>query len=388
MNRQGSERSGPARLGAQSHRSRPWGLIMLALLGPALPAAAQPGQPPAAVETTQATLRSLTPTITATGQVQSRAGADMAAGIAGPLDWVAEPGTRVGKGDVIARVDTQEIRLQRAEQAARVTRGEVALRQAEREFERLRASGTAVSRYQLDQAQNARDLAESDLHIAVAALRQTDDRLARAEVRAPFPGVISERLRREGEEVARGDVVARLHDTEHLEIRLFLPLRHVRAIAPGSSVEVTLDERRKLKGTVRAIVPVGDARSQSFETLIDLPPEEAELAAGRTIRVALPLEAAEKVLAVPRDAIVIRADGRAVYVVRDGDKVERVPVHTGVAAGDWVAVEGALREHDAVVVRGAETLHDGAPVKVIGARDSWTTDKAGPARGAAALSQP
>ena len=101
-------------------------------------------RPPAAIQTARASLRELSPSISATGQVQSRSGADMAAGVGGPLDFVAEPGTRVVKDQVIARIDTGEIRLQRAEQAARVTRGELALKQAERELERLRASGNPI----------------------------------------------------------------------------------------------------------------------------------------------------------------------------------------------------------------------------------------------------
>ncbi|HEY0973038.1 MAG TPA: efflux RND transporter periplasmic adaptor subunit [Solimonas sp.] len=338
--------------------------VSFLLLACVLPASAQP--PPAAVEVTAAELRRLAPTVTATGQVQSRSGAAIAAAVAGRLQWVAEPGTRVDKNAVLARMDVDELRLQRLEQAARVTRGQVSLKQAERELERLRASGNAVSRYQLDQAENARDLASADLDIARAALRQTDERLSRTEVRAPFAGVVSERLRREGEEINRGEVIARLHDTEHLEIRLFLPLRHVRAIQPGSRVVVRADGRER-SGQVRAIVPVGDARSQSFETLIDAP-ELPTLAVGHTVRVELPLDAARQALAVPRDAVVIRAEGAAVYRIKDGKLAERIPVKTGVADGEWIAVEGALSEADPVVVRGAETLHHGDPVTVIGVR--------------------
>lgn len=322
-------------------------------------------RPAPAVETSKAEMRKLAPTVTAAGQVQSRSGADMAAGVAGQLEFVAEPGTRVAKGEVIARMDVAELRLQRAEQAARLTRGEVALKQAERELERLRASGNAVSRFQLDQAENTRDLARADLEIAGAALRQTDERLSRAELRAPFAGIVSERLKREGEEVNRGELVARLHDTEHLEIRLFLPLRHVRAIQPGSVVNVQVGGGDFAQARIRAIVPVGDPRSQSFETLIDAPQTATPLAVGHSVRVELPLESPKLALAVPRDAIVIRTEGMSVYRVKDGQTVERVPVKTTIAEGKWVAVEGALAADDAVVVRGAESLQHGAPVKVI-----------------------
>lgn len=341
--------------------------LLLALLLLPLTAAAQ-GRP-AAVEITKAELRQLAPRVVATGQVQSRSGGDMAAGIAGRLDWVAEPGASVKKGEAIARMDAGELRLARAEQAARVVRNQVALKQSDRELERLRASGTAVSRYQLDQAENTRDLTAADLEIAQATLRQTDERLSRTEVRAPYAGIVSERLRREGEEVVRGDVIARLHDTEHLEIRLFLPLRHVRAIAPGSIVTLQLGDDQIVDARIRAIVPVGDARTQSFETLIDAPQMDPPLAVGRSVRIELPLEAARQALAVPRDAVVIRTDGMAVYKMqKDGKSVVRVPVKTGVAEGTWVAVEGALSPNDDVVVRGAESLHDGDPVTVIGTK--------------------
>lgn len=382
---------GPERGTGRGRRpARPLAWLAAALLAvTALPAPAQSGPPAAAVETALASLRTIAPTITATGQVQSRSGADVASSTAGPLAWVAEPGTPVRKGEVIARLDTGEIRLLRAEQAARVTRNEIALRQAERELERLRASGNAVSRYQLDQAENARDLARSDLDIARATLSQTDDRLARAEIRAPFAGVIAERLRRAGEEVARGDVIARLQDTEHLEVRLFLPLRHVRAIQPGSPVQIEPAPGQPVTARVRAIVPVGDARTQSFETLIDLPAAGAgtatgaglEWTVGRSVQVVLPLESAQQKLAVPRDAVVIRTEGLAVYVVRAG-KAVRVPVTTGSAQGDWVAVQGSLQAREAVVVRGAETLRDGDAVKIVAEHGAST------GAGAPALSRP
>jgi RND family efflux transporter MFP subunit len=340
-------------------------LLCTLLLSPS----AHAQRPPPAVEVIAAEMRQLSPTVTATGLVQSRAGADLATAVAGQLAWIAEPGAWVEPGEVVARMDVDELRLQRLEQAARVTRGEVALRQAERELERLRASGNAVSRFQLDQAASTRDLAEADLEIARATLRQTDDRLTKAEIRAPFGGVVSERVRNAGEELARGDVLARLYNTEELEIRLFLPLRHVRAIRPGSAVRVR-NAGVESVAQVRVIVPVGDARSQSFEALIDAPQMPLPLAVGHSVQVELPLQAPQQALAVPRDALVIRSDGTAVYRIRDGKTAERVPVKTGVAEGDWVAVEGELSEADPVVIRGAETLHDGDVVNIVGKRQA------------------
>lgn len=365
----------PAPGGRPLPRSSMSRLIPALLLALAVPAVhAQGGPPVAAVKTSRAELRAIAPSVTVTGVVQSRAAADLAAPVAGRLLWVAEPGTLVKAGDVVARFDIEELQLQRAEQQARVTRGEVAVKAADREAERLRAAGTAISKVQLNQAEDTRDLAKGDLDIARIALRQTQERLSRAVLRAPVAGVVSERIKRAGEEAARGDVIARFADTGNLELRLFLPLRHVRAISAGTEVKVLSASGQSSAGRVRAVVPVGDARSQSFEALVDVASLTPQPPVGETLRVELPLQAASNALVVPRDAVVIRAEGSAVFRLKDGPErtrvAERVPVRLGVADGGYVAVEGALGPDDEVVIRGAETLADGAPVKVVDLRSA------------------
>jgi RND family efflux transporter MFP subunit len=160
-------------------------------------------------------------------------------------------------------------------------------------------------------------------------------------------------------------------DPETLEIRLFLPLRHVRAIRVGDPVAIHA-EGKSSKARVHSIVPAGDARSQSFEVLVEMPAaKDLRLTAGSVVQVDLPLGEPQSLMAVPRDALIIRADGLAVFRIGADNKAERVSVTTGIADGDWVAVEGSLNSSDAVVVRGGENLHDGAIVKIVGRREAW-----------------
>jgi RND family efflux transporter MFP subunit len=322
-------------------------------------------RPPAPVQVAEAQVRELAPKVRAAGMVRSRASADLAASVAGRLQWVAEAGTVVEAGDLVARLDTRELALARAEQAARVQRASVNLAGLDRELERLRASGGAVSRFAVDQAQSSRDLAAADLQVARALLAQTDDQLARSRLTAPFAGVVADRVRRSGEEVARGEVVARLVNPDELEIRLFVPLRYVRAIRPGHVVNVTAD-RRAFTAAVSSIVPAGDARTESFEVLVQAPRVDGLLAPGHSVDVELPLGEPQRKLAVPRDALVIRAEGLYVYRVSHEQKAERVEVHAGMADGEWIAVDGRLDDGDQVIVRGAELLRGDEPVQIVG----------------------
>jgi RND family efflux transporter MFP subunit len=343
--------------------------LSLLLLGPLAtigPAHAQaPQERPSPVQIARAEVRELAPSVQATGIVRSRAAADLAPSVAGRLEWIAEPGTAVTKGQLVARLDTRELALARAEQAARVRRAQVNLAALERELQRLRASGNAVPRFNVDQAQSNRDIAEADLQVARAELAQTDDQLARSRLTAPFAGIVSERVHRAGEEVSRGEVIARIVNPDELEIRLFVPLRHVRAVQPGAEVEV-IAEDREFSARVSSIVPAGDARSQSFEVLVKAPPVDGLLAAGNTVRVRLPLGDPQRRLSVPRDALVIRSEGLYVVRMTPAKRAERVQVKAGVADGEWIAVDGSLRAGDTVVVRGAETLRGNEKLDVVG----------------------
>jgi RND family efflux transporter MFP subunit len=340
-------------------------IVSLAGLPPAASWAQAPQERPSPVKVARAEVRELAPSVHATGIVRSRAAADLAPAVAGRLQWIAEPGTAVTAGQLVARLDTRELALARAEQSARVRRAQVSLDALDRELQRLRASGNAVPRFNVDQAQSNRDIAEADLQVARAELAQTDDQLQRSRLTAPFAGVVSERVRRAGEEVGRGEVIARIVNPDELEIRLFVPLRHVRAVQPGAEVAVT-GEDRQFTARVTSIVPAGDPRTQSFEVLIDAPPVEGLLAAGSTVRVRLPLGEPQRRLSVPRDALVIRAEGLYVVRMSAAKRAERIPVKAGVADGEWIAVEGGLRAGDTVVVRGAETLSGNEVLDVVG----------------------
>lgn len=320
---------------------------------------------PSPVQVAPAQVRQLAPAVRATGIVRSRASADLAAAVAGRLEFVAEPGAAVKAGAVVARLDSRETLLARTEQQARVKRAQLNLVALDREVARLRAAGTAVSRVNVDQAQANRDLAEADLQVARAELAQTQDQLVRSTLTAPFDGVVSERVRRIGEEVARGEVIARIVNPDELEIRLFVPLRHVRAIKPGHVVEVS-SERKEFTATVSAIVPAGDPRTQSFEVLVQAPAVDGLLAAGNTVQVRLPLGEPQRRLSVPRDALIIRAEGLYIVKVDSEQRAERVAVKAGVADGDWIAVDGPVRAGDRIVIRGGETLRGKEKLDIVG----------------------
>ena len=109
-------------------------------------------------------------------------------------------------------------------------------------------------------------------------------------------------------------------------------------------------------------MPVGDERARQFELRVALPGDFALV--GSAVDVALPEDAGDATLTVPRDAIVQRQDQTYVMRVNAQNTAEQVPVATTLASGDKVEVRGALAVGDRLVVRGAERLSPGQAVKI------------------------
>jgi len=351
-------------------------IALLSLL--ALPALAQQQAPARVVQVANVSTAEIAPTIAVPGTIYSRNEVQITAGVTGQLVMVAEPGTFVQAGDAVARIDKRPLLLQRAEQEALLERAEINLRQLESQLRRQRelADSDLVSEFELEQTEANRDLAISDSNITRVRIRQIDDQIARADVRAPFDGVVISRAHRGGEDVARGEVLAQLTDIRNMEVRAFVPLKHLPRTVVGEPIMVFATDATH-QGRIRALVPTGDVRSQTFEAHIDLPASALDSwTVGQLVSVAVPIRTRMSSLAIPRDALVLRHNGSFVFRINDDNVAEQVAVNVGDTAGDLIAVTGSLREGDRVAIRGAENLNEGATVKIMMSQSDEPLDTA------------
>ena len=337
-------------------------------------------QPPApVVQIAYVSETEVTPTVAVPGTIYSRNDVQVTAGVAGQLTMVAEPGTLVEVGDAIASIDKETLLLQRAEQEVLLERAEINTRQLNSQLSRqLELQGSnLVSEFELEQTEANRDLAVADAKLIKVRLRQIDDQIRRAVVRASFSGVITSRMHRAGEDVARGEVLAQMTDILNMEVRAFVPLKHLPRTVVGESIDVFATDTQ-FSGSIRSLVPTGDIRSQTFEARIDLPLDaSAEWTVGQLVSVGIPIRTGKQTLAIPRDALILRQEGSYVFRISEENKAERIAVEIGASSGDLIGVTGLLTEGDRVAVRGAENLREGAEVKIMVSQTtaSMTTDE-------------
>jgi len=304
------------------------------------------------------------PTMPMTGNVFSINELQLTASISGQLEFVSEPGTIVKAGDVIARMDTNTLDLQLQEQKALITRAEVQLKYLQTNLQRQKnlIKAKTVSESSVEQIESQKDVAASDLAVAKLRVEQIEEQISKSRIHAKYNGVITQRLHREGETVAAGTVIGNLVDTDHLEIRVQLPLRYTSFIKTGQELDIfALGLSQKAR--VKSLLPGSNNRNQSYELRLDVE-EISNLKIGQLVSVAVPIQMPKVSMVIHQDALVLREEGTFVYRVNSENKVEKVVVNTSTNLGHLVAISGELKTGDKVVIRGAETLREGVEVTI------------------------
>jgi len=325
--------------------------------------------PPSPVTVDQAKLDTFFAAQWVSGTVVSQHDARVAAETDGRITWVADVGTHIAAGEAIARIDDADLQLILEDNKARLESLRAQKRYQDSNAARLarlaEQNNAAVN--QLEEARSQLEMTEQEIRRAEVAVAQTERRITQTHIITPFPAVVVERLVQAGEFVTRGEEVARLVDTENREIRAQAPLSVSGFVREGLEVSVEHQGRESLSPVAR-VIPVGDERSRMFEIRIEA--SDPAWIVGSPVRVALPSSDPRELVAIPRDALVLR--GTEVYVLRvmDDNTVEKVSVNTGIGLGNMVEVIGNVSDGDRVVTRGAERLQSGQAVVVADSEQS------------------
>ena len=317
-----------------------------------------------AVETASARTELVSPALWVPGTVISRHDSRIASEVSGKLLDIAEVGDRFEKGEVIARVNDRELQLQLRNNRAEKKRLQARKDYLERQVVRLGrlAKTNSAAEAELDQISAERDMLTQEIEAAQVNIERTLYDIERTRITAPFDGVVVERMRQPGEFLSDSNDVARLVNTDELEIRVQAPLKVARHVEAGDSVRVT-NRGEEIDTRVRTIVPVGDDNSRMLQLRLEY--RKAKWIIGEAVRVALSHGIASERLTVPRDALVLRNGRTYLFKVEDDDIARQVDVVTSEGAGSYVAVEGDIASGDKVVIRGAERLRDGSTVKIL-----------------------
>ena len=282
------------------------------------------------------------------------------------LNKFVNVGDSVQAGQVIAQINGSDTAAQVQKSEGDVKAAQSAFELAETNAKRYRElyAQQAISRLQLDQAENQLNVASAQLQQAQAGLNLSSNQSSYTTLTAPDTGIITALNLESGQVVAAGQNVGTLAAGHDPEAVIALPEQELSKIHVGSPANVTFWALPNVtvQGVVREISPVPDpvARTYTVKIALQNPPREVQL--GMTVNVNLATTDTSHIT-IPLTALVKDSSGNnAVYIIRD-KKAHLVPIKTGDFGQNSVIVTSGLAKGDIVITAGTQQLQEGTAVR-------------------------
>lgn len=396
-------------------------LLALAAAGCSRGAASQPARADAApaalaVSVAEVAERPIARFIRVTGTLTAQEQAEVAAETSGRI--VATPverGSRVAGGGELVRIAAIDTEAQVAEAEANAAQIEAGLGMsggkafaqdavpdvmntksaydlAQADYERLRTllDQKVISRAEFDRAfanvestRQKYEMAKNTAAQQFQALMAARARVARARkaladttVKAPFDGLVAERLVSTGDFVTPGTRVAVVVRVDPLRVELTVPEQFVSVVGVGRPVSLQVDAYpgRTFTGQVRYVSPALSASTRALVVEAVVANPAGELKPGFFATARIEQVAPTPALLVPAKAVQSITGTQRVFVAR-GDRAEERIVTTGQTVDDLVEIVSGLAKGEPVILEHPDALVDGAPIA--------TRAAAAPAAGAA-----
>lgn len=345
---------------------------------------ARRGPPPATVVVDAVIEEVIGQTSPVVGRFTARQSGPVAARIGGAVDEMrVDVGDRVQTGDIIAVLDRERLELERdryaslvTQQAAQLTTSRAELRKTRNDLKRLEGirKSAAFSQARYEDAVQEVTMQTGGVAVTSAQLAQAQNQLKRAErdlkdaeIRAPFPGVVSATHTEVGAYLALGNPVATLINDLDLDIEADVPAGRIIGLTPGAMVNVRLDDGSVIKAKVRAVVPDENPRTRTrparFTPVFE--GKTKPLANNQSVTVMIPVGDARTAVTVAKDALIERNGQTLAFVVSNEGTARPAPTTVGDGTGNRFIVLSGLKPGDKVVIRGNEGLRPGQRLNII-----------------------
>lgn len=362
----------PARKPAVIQKRFPWGWVVLGVIGLAVLGglAASKGAPVAVSVSAPTVFKAgeRNPMVTASGYLVARTRATLSSKVLGRVSWLGvQEGSRVSKGQVLARLESPDLAASRDQVKAQLDQAKVDLDRAVK----LQVQGIQDAAT-VDRLRSQKLTLEAQLVYQNALL----DSMA---LKAPFSGVVTQKLSEVGETVAPGsagganaiNAILVMADFETLEVEVEVNEASIVKLSKGMPAEIRVDAlegqggRAVLKGRLREIYPSSNRQKAVVIVRVAFVVKDPLLVPDMGAKVTFLGDP------YPQDVVVLgreqvkKQDGKSYAWVVEGGVAVQKPL--AVLAENPIGLEVSGLAQDArLIVAPPESLKPGAKVKVKG----------------------
>ncbi|TDT44371.1 RND family efflux transporter MFP subunit [Halospina denitrificans] len=262
---------------------------------------------------------------------------------------------RVDAGDLIIQLEDSEQRSRLNQAESALEEAEAGLEDARQNFERVQSlyERDVATQSDLDQARNRLNGAEARVNRTEAEVAEAQQQLDYTRVKAPYSGIVTERMVELGESVMMGQPLMRGLSLEQLRVVVSLPQQYANRVRRERNATVTLDDGRRLETGEMTFYPYADEATHSFRLRLRLNEPQGQLFPGMLVRVGIPLDTREA-LWVPQSSLYRRGELRAVFVKGEEGEPRLRQVRVGVSRDGRLEILSGLSGDEQVLREAAD----------------------------------
>ncbi len=319
------------------------------------------------VRATEVTIRDITQSVSYSGSIESRTRVRISSKVAGRVSAVFfEELDEVAKGQVLVKLEDDEIKAKLNQLKEALNQAKINRKNAKKNLHRIKElfkKGFA-SKEQLDNAQQAYDVATALVKQNQSSYEVAHARLEQTSIRAPISGTSVSKNVTVGEIVAGplsggGNVafptaIAEIADLGNLEVHAGIDELDIGKIEVGQEVSISVDAfpDKTFKGTVKEIALMTSGRREmgiTYRVKSNMESPEKLLKLGMTANVDFVIRSEKQVPSVPQKSIFTQGDKRFVFAVND-QEIYRKEIMTGIEGEEFVEVTSGLQPGEKVVI--------------------------------------
>ncbi len=305
-----------------------------------------------------------------TGTVEALETAEISTRLSG---WIAainvREGSRVRRGEVMATLQSQDIKARQSQAEAMVSEAEAHLSNVRLNHDRISRlfAGKAATQKEMDDISSALQQAEARHQAAVEQKKEADVHLAYTRLTAPFDGLVSAKMADRGDLTKPGQPLLVLENTSKMKVVVKVPESDIADLNSGTMVQVyswAANDRTALSGKIEKISPAADPRSRQFDVTVVLTEQHPNLKSGMFARVSVGRQSVATLM-IPDQAVFRRGQLQGVFTIDDQKIAHLRWIRTGKRLNDMVEVLSGLNAGDQIALAGQEKLLDGQIVEVV-----------------------
>lgn len=322
----------------------------------------------ALITATKASIRPVDRLVAIVGELQAEEEATLKAEVKGKVDVVYKNlGEAVKKGDVIARIASEEyeIALTQAAQAVKEAQSKYDLARLNWERADSLFKKGLISQRERDEARESLSGLEAAVSVRQAAFDMAAKKFRDTKIVAPFAGVIKEKFANAGDYVDDKAAIVSLVMLSPLKLRASVPEKAAGAVKNGLKVAVSVEAcpGKVFEGSIIRVSPSLDQKTRTLTIEASFLNKDGLLKPGFYAEGRLVTKKADKAVFVPEEALVSFAGIKKVFVIENGKASERV-VKVGERVLNMIEITDGVKEGEVIATSALSKLSTGVKVEV------------------------